>query len=133
VELALVVLAVSDVQRSVGFYRRALGWDQVVDTTVYAELVSPAGLRLGLYERTAFARNPGTAVPPAASGTTATELYFLTADVDAAVQRLRAAGAELLSPRALRDWGDEAAYLADPDGNVVVVACPAAGPGMMDG
>jgi catechol 2,3-dioxygenase-like lactoylglutathione lyase family enzyme len=132
-ELALVVLAVTDLHRSVGFYRRALGWEQVVEAPVYAELVAPTGLRLGLYERTAFARNPGTEPPPAPSGTTATELYFLTGDVDAAVARLRAEGAELLSPRALRDWGDEAAYLADPDGNVVVVACPAAGPGMMDG
>ncbi|HTL23377.1 MAG TPA: VOC family protein [Mycobacteriales bacterium] len=132
-ELALVVLAVTDLHRSVGFYRQALGWEQVEAAPVYAELVSPAGLRLGLYERTAFARNPGTAPPTAPSGTSATELYFRTADVDAAVSRLQAAGAELLSPRVLRDWGDEAAYLADPDGNVVVVACPAAGAGMMDG
>ena len=132
-ELALVVLAVTDLHRSVGFYREALGWEQVEAAPVYAELVSPAGLRLGLYERTAFARNPGTAPPPAPSGISTTELYFRTADVDAAVERLQAAGAELLSPRALRDWGDEAAYLADPDGNVVVVACPAAGAGMMDG
>ena len=64
-ELALVVLAVTDLHRSVGFYRQALGWEQVEAAPVYAELVSPAGLRLGLYERTAFARNPGTAPPTA--------------------------------------------------------------------
>lgn len=133
-ELALVVLAVTDLGRSVGLYGRALGWEQVVDAPVYAELRSATGLRLGLYERAAFARNTGTS-PPAApvSGTTATELYFRTDDVDAAVAALRAEGATLLSPRALRDWGDEAAYLADPDGNVVVVARPGAAPGMMDG
>ena len=124
-ELALVVLAVTDLARSVGFYRGALGWEQVVDAPVYAELRSPAGLRLGLYERTAFARNPGTAPPDAVSGTTSTELYFLTDDLDAAVAALRAQGATLLSPASVRDWGDEAAYLADPDGNVVVVASPA--------
>jgi hypothetical protein len=28
----------------------------------------------------------------------------------------------MLSPLALRDWGDEAAYFSDPDGHVVVVA-----------
>ena len=27
-------------------------------------------------------------------------------------------------PAAPRDWGDEAAYFADPDGNVLVVARP---------
>jgi len=33
----------------------------------------------------------------------------------------------LLSPLAARPWGHEAAYFADPDGNVVVVARPLRG------
>ncbi len=36
------------------------------------------------------------------------------------------AGGRLLSARAARAWGDEAAYFADPEGNVLVVARPAA-------
>ncbi len=36
--------------------------------------------------------------------------------------RAIAAGARELSPLAPRDWGDEAAYFADPDGNVLAVA-----------
>ncbi len=35
---------------------------------------------------------------------------------------LETAGARCLSPRAVRPWGDEAAYYADPDGNVIAVA-----------
>ena len=54
------------------------------------------------------------------------ELYFFTDDVDAAAARLAGAGARLLSPRALRPWGDEAAYFADPMGNVLVMARAAA-------
>jgi uncharacterized glyoxalase superfamily protein PhnB len=42
------------------------------------------------------------------------------------VNRLTAAGARVLSPVAPRDWGDDAAYFADPDGNVIVVARPIA-------
>jgi len=43
-------------------------------------------------------------------------------DLEGTIERLRDAGARPLSPRADRNWGDEAAYFADPDGNVVAVA-----------
>ena len=39
-----------------------------------------------------------------------------------AIERLVRAGARELSPLAVRPWGDEAAYFADPSGNVLVVA-----------
>jgi GNAT superfamily N-acetyltransferase len=42
----------------------------------------------------------------------------------AAVSRVESAGGRVLSPALPRDWGDRAAYFADPDGNVVVVAVP---------
>jgi uncharacterized glyoxalase superfamily protein PhnB len=51
-----------------------------------------------------------------------TELYFYADDGDAAAAALVAAGARCLSPLAPRPWGDEAAYFADPSGNVLVVA-----------
>ena len=51
-------------------------------------------------------------------------LYLRVDDLPAAVDALEAAGARLLSAAAPRDWGDEAAYFADPDGNVLVVARP---------
>jgi catechol 2,3-dioxygenase-like lactoylglutathione lyase family enzyme len=53
------------------------------------------------------------------------ELYFSADDLPAAITRLEDAGARTLSTLAVRDWGDEAAYFADPDGNVLVVARPA--------
>jgi uncharacterized glyoxalase superfamily protein PhnB len=51
-----------------------------------------------------------------------TELYFYADALEATARRLEAAGARLLSPLARRAWGDEAAYYADLDGNVLVVA-----------
>jgi predicted enzyme related to lactoylglutathione lyase len=53
---------------------------------------------------------------------TGAEIYLRCDDVEAAVDRLEAAGGRLLSALAPRDWGDDAAYYADPDGNVIVVA-----------
>jgi predicted ester cyclase/catechol 2,3-dioxygenase-like lactoylglutathione lyase family enzyme len=124
---ALTILAVRELERALAFYRAAFAWPQVVDTPVYAELALPGGMRFGLYQREAFARNTGRA-PAAlpAEEISATELYLFVEDLPAAVARIEAAGGRLLSPAAPRAWGDEAAYFADPDGNVVVAARPAA-------
>ncbi|MFQ5653542.1 MAG: flavin reductase [Planctomycetota bacterium] len=119
----LTILAVADLEASVRFYRGAFGWPARVEAPVYVELELADGRGLGLYRREAFGHNTGRlpeAVPP--GGLAATELYFHCDDVAAAAARLEGAGARKLSDLALRDWGDEAAYFADPDGNVLVVA-----------
>ena len=121
----LTILAVEDLARSVAFYREAFGWPARVEVPVYVELALPDGNGLGLYAQAGFASNvgqvPTLATPERIGGT---ELYLRVDDLDEAIRRLAAAGARLLSARAPRDWGDEAAYYADPDGNVLVVARP---------
>ncbi|HQY60126.1 MAG: VOC family protein [Myxococcales bacterium] len=119
----LTILAVERLAESVAFYRAAFAWPEAVETPVYVELALPGGQRLGLYEREAFGRNTGQVparVPAGALSTT--ELYLHADDLEAAIAALEAAGARCLSPRAPRPWGDEAAYFADPSGNVLVVA-----------
>jgi catechol 2,3-dioxygenase-like lactoylglutathione lyase family enzyme len=121
--LALIILAVSDLERSLGFYRRVFDWRQTVNTPGYVEFELPNDLRLGLYLREGFARNVGqTSLLVPEGGLTSTEVYFQTDDLARLIARLDQAGARKLSPLALRDWGDEAAYFADPDGNVIVAA-----------
>ena len=119
----LTILAVADLERSVAFYRGAFGWPARVEVPVYVELGLPDGNGLGLYVKEAFAGNVGQ-IPTLATSERigGTELYFRVDDLDAAIERLEAAGAHCLSQRGPRDWGDEAAYYADPDGNVLVVA-----------
>jgi len=119
----LTILAVADLARASRFYSEAFGWAKVVEVPVYVELALPGGMRLRLYERRAFGRNTGrvpAAIPAGEIGPT--ELYFHVEDLAEAATRLVRAGARELSAAAPRDWGDEAAYFADPDGNVVVVA-----------
>jgi predicted enzyme related to lactoylglutathione lyase len=123
-DLVLVILAVTDLPRMRGFYREVLGWPEVVDVPVYVELQAASGMRLGLYHEVGFGKNIGR-VPEPAPPITRTELYLHCADLDAAIARAEANGARLLAPRAIRPWGDEAAYFADPEGNVVVLARPA--------
>lgn len=127
----LTILAVRDLRRATEFYRCAFGWPLQVEVPVYVEFRLSGGQRLGLYERAGFARNTGHAPAMAPEGsTTGTEIYLHCADLDRAEDALRRAGARLLSPRALREWGEEAAYYADPDGNVVVVAAVQRGDGV---
>lgn len=122
-EHVLTIFAVEALARSARFYEQGFGWTRTVDDPVYVELALPRGMSLGLYERAAFARNTGSS-PLAApdTTTTASELYLLVDDVDTALRRVIASGGRLLSGAAERSWGDIAAYVADPDGNVVVVA-----------
>ena len=119
----LTILAVADLKRSVEFYATAFAWPVRVEVPVYVEFDLGDGRGLGLYDRDGYAANTGqvpTLVPE--GQISGTEIYSRCDDLDAAIVRLQSAGARELSARAVRDWGDEAAYFADPDGNVLVLA-----------
>jgi len=121
----LAVLAVEDVARSRAFYVAAFDWAVRVDVGVYVELEAPGGFHVGLYDRRGYAKNTGrlpVAVP--ADAVAPGELYLRVDDVPAAAARLERAGGRVLSPAALRPWGDEVAYLADPDGHVLALSRP---------
>ena len=121
----LTILAVDDVARAAAFYQRAFAWPIAVEVPVYVEFALPAGMRLGVYQRDALAKLIGTVpqgVPAGAAGST--ELYLYVDDLTASEAALHAAGARVLSERAMRPWGDVASYFADPYGNIVVVAQP---------
>ena len=119
----LTILAVANLDRSTRFYEQAFGWPATVRVPVYVEFELPGGQRLGVYDREGFARNTGVLPSKVApEGISGTEIYLRCADLDTTISRLEQAGARALSAKALRPWGDEAAYFADPDGNVLVVA-----------
>ena len=125
VHLGLVILAVDDLDQALRFYRTAFAWPLTVDTPVYVEFQLPAGMRLGLYQREAFKRNFDRPDSDAAiDSVTGTELYFYADNPDAAMRTLAVAGADALSTFKARDWGDNAAYFADSEGNVIVIAQP---------
>ena len=121
--LAIVILAVGDVERAATFYRAAFNTSDAVTTPSYVELDIGGTIRVGLYERIAFGRNTGR-VPAghAAGDITGVELYFRVGSLAPAIERLLRAGAVQLSAAQVRPWGEVVAYFADPDGNVVAVA-----------
>lgn len=123
----LTILAADPVERLATFYEAVFGWARRVDVGHYVELDLPGGQGLGIYRRDILERLTGRSLPAVEAGEArGVELYFHCADLDAAIERLAEVGATILNPRAPRDWGDEAAYYADPEGNILVVARPLA-------
>lgn len=126
---ALTIFAVDDLAAMRAFYEAGCGWTVTVEVPVYVEFALPAGMRFGLYQRQGYALQvggPPQAREPGVPGRA--ELYLLVeaAEFSAAQERLQRAGARLLSPAKPRDWGDEVAYFADPEDNVLAVARPGA-------
>jgi predicted enzyme related to lactoylglutathione lyase len=118
-----LVFAVSDVDRAYDFYRDVFGWTSHIEWPgEYTELIVSEEDRLGLYQRDGYAESAG-AEPVELNGKVSTAyLYVRVEDLDETIERLERAGGRKLSPRSKRGWGEEAAYFADPDGNVVAVA-----------
>ena len=99
-----VTLAVSDLDRSVAFYR-ALGLKQIVADDDYARFVCPDGestLSLAVKE----------VVPPSA-----TTVFLECDDLDATVSALEDAGLSFEHPPIDQPWLWREARLRDPDGN----------------
>lgn len=122
------ILAVSDVTRSLAFYRDTLGLEveAVYDDPPYATLVA-AGARLSLAEQGHEAEDrPGVALAPPADPARADVLLVLEVeDARAAYAALEAEGAELLAPPYEPPWGGCRFFVRDPDGFLVELEQPA--------
>ena len=99
-----VTLAVSDLDRSVAFYR-GLGLEQIVADEGYARFACPDGESTLSLERLETV---------AASATT---VYFECEDLDATVSALKAAGLSFEHGPLDQPWLWREARLRDPDGN----------------
>lgn len=99
-----VTLAVTDLDRSVDYYRR-LGLEQIVAAEDYARFVCPDGDSTLSLERV-------QTVDPSA-----TTVYFECDDLDATVAALRLAGVGFERAPVDEPWLWREARLRDPDGN----------------
>lgn len=108
----------TDLARSVAFYRDVVGLPFKFQESGYAEFAS-GPVKFGLYERARLLELIGREAVP---GGPAVEVVFLVDDVDAEAERLRAAGAEVLAGPVDRPWGHRTLHVLDPDGQVVEFA-----------
>lgn len=116
-DVGYVILFVSDLGRSIAFYRDVIGLTFKFEDAGYAEFATP-GTRFALYERRRAEWLTGRPVAPGP----AAEVVFVVDDVDAEVVRLTARGAQVISGPADRPWGHRTAHVADPDGFIVEFA-----------
>ena len=112
-----VILFVSDLERSVAFYRDVLGIPHRFTEHGYAEFETE-GTRFALYERTRVRGLTGRM--PADGG--GAEVVFEIDDADEWARRLPASGVEITRLPTDRPWGHRTLHLLDPDGHVVELA-----------
>ncbi|MGH9117094.1 MAG: VOC family protein [Acidimicrobiales bacterium] len=120
-DLDYVVLVVTDLDRSLRFYRDVLGLPLGHRSGSYAQMAT-GRTRLAMYERTAMAGTVGFDVSIPSTDAPGFELGFKVDDVDDAFAALVAEGAAPVTPPTDRPWGQRTAYVRDPDGHLVELA-----------
>jgi lactoylglutathione lyase len=124
------ILYVADVAASLDFYERALGQRRrfVHESGQYGELdTGPTTLAIAAHELAA-ANVPGLYRPERRTGSQPTfEVCFVTDNVQRAFERAISEGAEEVTAPQTKPWGQDVAYVRDPDGNLVEIASPAGG------
>ena len=122
------ILYVEDVAASLAFYERAFGQSRsfVHESGQYGELDTGATALAFASHELAALNLPGAHRLPEAHSATPTnfEICFVTEDVEAGYARALEGGAETVSPPQTKPWGQDVAYVRDPDGNLVEIASP---------
>jgi len=99
------MLFVSDVQRSVDFYKRLFGFKLIEGSKDYARLKSPRGnATIALHKIKDIHEGKGIT------------LYFETEDIDGFCEQLIKQGVKFSEVPKVMPWGWKHAYLTDPDG-----------------
>lgn len=123
--ITVLTLGVADLRRAVAFYRDGLGWptDGIIGEEFEHGAVAffdlHGGLRLALWPRASLAHDAGVPlVPPSATELSIGHNVSSRAEVDAAMEDARRAGASIIQPAHDTFWGGYAGYFADPDGHL---------------
>lgn len=119
-QISLITLGVADVARAKAFYREGFGWEPVfeMDDIAFFQL---NGLVFGLWDKAQLEADMHRPCVGAGSFALAHNVES-TAEVDAAIEKLHAAGATILRPADAPPHGGYRGYIADPDGNAWEIA-----------
>lgn len=120
--ISIITLGVSDLARSVHFYRDGLGLPLRKDSDVIA-FFETRGTWLALFPRDALAADAnisseGTGFP----GFTLAHNVRSRQEVDAILKEAETSGADIVKPAQATDWGGYSGYFTDPDGYLWEVA-----------
>ena len=114
--ISIITLGVSDLARSVQFYRDGLGLPLREESDVIA-FFETRGTWLALFPREALAADAN--VSPESSGFPGFTLAHNVRsreEVDVVLNEAETNGAQIIKPAQDTDWGGYSGYFADPDG-----------------
>jgi catechol 2,3-dioxygenase-like lactoylglutathione lyase family enzyme len=127
--ITLITIGVDDLERSLRFYRDGLGLPTqgIVGTEFEYGAVAffdlQAGLKLALWPRRSIARDTGLPPgPPTPTEFTLGHNVSSRAQVDAAMEQARKAGAVIVKEAHETFWGGYAGYFEDPDRHLWEIA-----------
>lgn len=118
------IVYTKDQEASMNFYRAVLGINPTLHVEGMTEFQLREGCVIGLMPEKGIKRLLGTTIqdPEKSNGVSRCEIYLSVNDPALYLSRAETAGAKVLSPLHPRNWGDEAGYVMDPDGHVLVFA-----------
>lgn len=123
--LSVLTLAVSDLERSLAFYRDGLGLPtegivgREFEHGAVAFFELSGGLRLAIWAQADVAHDTGLPLtPPSPTAFTLGHNVSRREEVDEVVGQAQRAGAEILKAPQETFWGGYAGYFRDPDGHV---------------
>lgn len=116
------MICVTDIERSLGFYRDRLGF-QVRESSEHIALIERDGIFLYLFfESPPTEDKPGVWLkPPANPGEGSAILCFRVDDCRAVHEVLVRSGLEFLTPPKTPPWGGWRCFALDPDGHVIEI------------
>src|SRR3990172_2261949 len=116
--LGYAIFFVSDLERSIVFYRDVIGLPFRFATDSYAEFET-VGAKFALFARSRLPELIDKEAPVGEVPWPQGEVAFFVDDVDSEHDRLTRAGVVVLAPPTDRPWGERTLHVADPDGYVV--------------
>lgn len=118
------ILYVSNQEQSKLFYQILFNQEPTLDVLGMTEFTLNTYTKIGLMPNDGIVKiiSPTLLHPELGNGIPRCELYLTIADLENNFERILKAGAKLISPISLRDWGDNVGYIADFDGHVIALA-----------
>ena len=121
--ISIVTLGVTDLPRSVQFYRDGLGLNLRDEDTESIAFFQTSGTWLALYPRDALAADVGISTEGSGfSGVTLAHNVHTRKEVDELLHVTVEAGATLVKPAEDTFWGGYSGYFTDPDGHLWEIA-----------